>query len=140
MAGPRVTVRVKAWVAVPVLFLAVRVSGYIPAAAFAGVPQIVAVPSPLSANLTPDGSPPALVILGTGSPVVVTVNLNATPKAAVSAELLVKAGPPARATDTGVLAPESPEVVWATTVMLYVVPPARLVTVQAVPVVVVHAA
>ena len=33
MAGARVTVRVKAWVAVPVLFLAVRVSGYTPAAA-----------------------------------------------------------------------------------------------------------
>lgn len=32
MAGAWVTVRVKAWVAVPVVFVAVRVSGYTPAA------------------------------------------------------------------------------------------------------------
>ena len=49
-AGALVTVRVNAWVAVPFLFLAVRVSRYTPAAAFAGVPEIVAVPSPLSVN------------------------------------------------------------------------------------------
>src|SRR5712664_3119125 len=48
MAGALVTVRVNAWVAVPCLFLAVRVSRYTPAAALAGVPEIVAVPSPLS--------------------------------------------------------------------------------------------
>ena len=65
-AGALVTVRVNAWVAVPFLFLAVRVSGYTPAAAFLGVPEIVAVPSPLSVNLTPDGSRPVLVILGAG--------------------------------------------------------------------------
>ena len=35
-AGALVTVRVNAWVAVPFLFLAVRVSWYTPAAAFAG--------------------------------------------------------------------------------------------------------
>jgi hypothetical protein len=43
-ARPRVTVKVNAWVAVPYLFLAVRVSGYTPAAALLGVPEIVAVP------------------------------------------------------------------------------------------------
>ena len=92
MAGALVTVRVNAWVAVPFLFLAVRVSRYTPPAEPAGVPEIVAVPSPWSANLTPEGSRPVLVILGIGSPVVVTVKVNATPKAAVTAEPLVKAG------------------------------------------------
>ena len=92
MAGARVTVRVNGWVAVPLLFLAVRVSGYTPAAAFAGVPEIVAVPSPQSVSLTPDGSRPVPVILGAGSPVAVTVNVNATPNAAVAAEALVKTG------------------------------------------------
>lgn len=92
MAGALVTVRVSAWVAVPFLFLAVRVSGYTPAAAFTGVPEIVAVPSPLSANFTPLGSAPILVILGAGSPVVVTVKVNATLKVAVALEPLVKTG------------------------------------------------
>jgi len=93
IAGALVTVRVNAWVAVPFLFLAVRVSGYTPAAAFLGVPEIVAVPPPVSANRTPEGSRPALVILGAGSPVAVTVNVNAAPNAAVSAAPLVNAGP-----------------------------------------------
>src|ERR1017187_1948688 len=79
MAGALVTVRVNAWVAVPYLFLAVRVSGYTPAAAFLGVPEIVAVPSPLSVNLTPAGSQSLLVIFGAGEPVVVTVKENRAP-------------------------------------------------------------
>jgi hypothetical protein len=79
MAGARVTVRVNAWVAVPYLFLAVRVSGYTPAAALLGVPEIVAVPSPLSVNLTPEGSRPVLVIVGAGEPVVVTVKEKRAP-------------------------------------------------------------
>ena len=65
MAGALVTVRVNAWVAVPFLFLAVSVSGYTPAAPF----------------------------VGAGEPVAVTVKVNATPNAAVSAEPLVNAGP-----------------------------------------------
>ena len=56
MAGVLVTVRVSAWMAVPVSFLAASVSEYTPAAALLGVPEIVAVPSPLLVNLTPDGS------------------------------------------------------------------------------------
>ena len=92
MAGALVTVRLKAWVAAPFLFLAVRVSGYTPAAAFAGVPEIVAVPSPLSVSLTPDGSRPVPEIQGAGSPVAVTVNVNATPNASVAAGALVKTG------------------------------------------------
>jgi len=82
MAGARVTVRVNAWVAVPFSFLAVRVSGYTPAAAFLGIPEIVAVPSLSSVNFTPEGSAPVLVIVGVGSPVVVTVKVNAAPKRA----------------------------------------------------------
>ena len=77
----------------PFLLLAVRVSGYTPAAVLTGVPEMVAVPSLLSENLTPAGSRPVLVILGAGSPVLVTVNVNAAPNAAVAAEPLVKAGP-----------------------------------------------
>lgn len=49
--------QVNAWVAVPFLFLAVRVSLYTPAAALAGVPVMVTVPSLLSANLTPLTAP-----------------------------------------------------------------------------------
>ena len=94
--------------AVPCLLLAVRVSGYAPAAAFAGVPEVVAVPSLLSANRTPDGSRPVLLILGAGSPVAVTVKVKAAPNAAVSAAALVKTGPPpGGAAVTGKLAPES---------------------------------
>jgi hypothetical protein len=87
-----VTVRVNAWVAAPYLFLAVRVSGYTPPAEPAGVPEIVAVPSPSSANFTPEGNRPLLVIMGAGSPVAVTIKVNGTPNATVSAEPLAKAG------------------------------------------------
>ena len=63
MAGARVTVRVNAWVAVPYLFLAVRVSGYTPAAAFLGVPEIVAVPSAVIGEPHARGQP-----AGSGDP------------------------------------------------------------------------
>ena len=53
----------------------------------------MAVPSPWLVNRTPGGSSPVSVILGTGWPVVVTVNVNAASKAAAAAERLVKAGP-----------------------------------------------
>ena len=79
IVGALVTVSVNAWVAVPYLFLAVRASGYTPAAAFLGVPEIVAVPSPLSVNVTPEGSRPVLLIVGAGSPVVVAVKENRAP-------------------------------------------------------------
>ena len=94
MAGALVMVRVKAWVAVPFTLLAVRVSGYTPAAAFAGVPEIVAVPSPLLVNLTPEGSWPVLVMVGAGEPDVVTVKVNRVPAGSVASGLLVKAGAP----------------------------------------------
>jgi hypothetical protein len=60
------------------------------------------VPPRPAANLTPAGSRPAQVILGAGSPVAVTVNVNATPKPAVVADRLVKAGP--RVPAAGVIA------------------------------------
>jgi hypothetical protein len=61
-----VTVKVNAWVAVPYLILAVRVSGYtrqLPSRES----QIVAVPSLSAVILTPEGSRPVLVIVGAGS-------------------------------------------------------------------------
>jgi hypothetical protein len=58
------------------------------------------------------------VILGAGEPVVVTVKLNGTPKAAVSPAALMMTGVLAGVTLAGSLAPESSAVVRATTVML----------------------
>src|SRR4029077_202198 len=59
-----------------------------------GVPLSVPVPSPLSWKVTPAGKAP-LVILGVGNPVVVTVNVPATPtwNAAVFALVIVGAWP-----------------------------------------------
>ena len=65
-AGGRVTVRVNAWTAVPCRFVALRISGYVPGAASSGNPEMTAVPFRLSANLTPHGSRPVLVIVGAG--------------------------------------------------------------------------
>ena len=61
-------------------FVAVIVSGKdVELEATAGVPEMVAVPSSLSTKDTPWGSAPAIEIVGTGNPVVVTVKLPATP-------------------------------------------------------------
>jgi hypothetical protein len=81
--GALVTVRLKAWVAVPAVLVAVKVSGYRPAAAGLGVPARAAVPSPLPVNATPEGSRPSTVIAGAGEPLALTVKLNAFPGAAV---------------------------------------------------------
>jgi hypothetical protein len=49
---------VKVWVAAGLTpFVAVIVSVYVPPEPAAGVPESVAVPSPLSVNVTPDGNP-----------------------------------------------------------------------------------
>ena len=53
-----------------------RVGAAVPAA---GVPASVAVPSPLSTNVTPAGSAPVSVSAAVGNPVVVTVNVPAVP-------------------------------------------------------------
>ena len=54
------TVRMKGWVAAgSTPFVAVIVNGYVPPELTPGIPASVAVPSPLSVNVTPDGSAPA---------------------------------------------------------------------------------
>ncbi len=50
-----------------------------PAVPPAGVPLSVAVPLPLSTNVTPLGSAPVRVSVGVGTPLVVTVKLPALP-------------------------------------------------------------
>ena len=91
--GALATVRVKAWLAVPVEFRAVKVSGYGPWAAAVGVPDRVAVPLLLAVNVTPGGSVPARLSVGAGVPLVVTVKLNALPAVAVADAALVMASP-----------------------------------------------
>jgi hypothetical protein len=68
---------VKVCVAVPKLFVAVRVIAKLPMAV--EVPLRLAVPFPLLVNVTPLGRAPASVIAATGKPVVITVNEPATP-------------------------------------------------------------
>ncbi len=59
----------------------------------AGVPASVAVPSRLSTKVTPEGSAPVSVSgVGTGNPVVVTVNAPAVPVVNVVLSALVIAG------------------------------------------------
>ena len=71
-AAEAVTVRVKVWVAgLPTPLVAVRVIGNEPVVEVA--PASVAVPSPLSTKLTPDGREPVSVRDGVGLPVEVTV-------------------------------------------------------------------
>ena len=70
--------------------LAVMVIAELPAAA--AVPEIVAVPFPLSVKLTPPGSDPVLLMAEVGLPVVVTVNVPAVPAVNVTLLALVIAG------------------------------------------------
>ena len=72
--------------------VAVRVSGYVPMVPDDGVPLSVALPSPLSANITPAGRAPDSVRDGVGVPVVVTVKLPAAPAVNVVLLSLVIAG------------------------------------------------
>ena len=59
----------------------------------AGVPARVAVPSPLSVNVTPDGRVPAVTEkAGLGTPVEVTVKVPAWPAVKLVAAALVIAG------------------------------------------------
>jgi hypothetical protein len=93
IVGPWVTVSVKfCWAAVPIPLLAVKVRGYVPLVPAAGVPLSVPVPLALAANVTPLGSAPDSVREGAGVPVVVTVNVAATPTANVVLFALVIAG------------------------------------------------
>ena len=68
----------KVWVAaVPTPFVALIVNVYVPAVV--GVPESVAVPSPLSVNMTPDGSAPVSDNWAVGTPVDLTVKVQAWP-------------------------------------------------------------
>ena len=85
------TVRVNDWVASePTPLLAVMVIGKLPAAA--AVPERVAVPSPLSVNVTPEGRLPVSLSEAVGLPVEVTVKVPADPAVKVVLEPLVMAG------------------------------------------------
>ena len=78
IVGPALTVSVKFWIAAGLVPVAVKVSAYVPSVPAAGVPLNVAVPSPLSANVTPVGrAAPVRTMAGAGNPVVVTVNVPA---------------------------------------------------------------
>jgi hypothetical protein len=57
-----------------------------------GVPPSVAVPFPLSVNVTPAGSEPVSMILGAGEPAVITVKELATPAWNVAVAALVTVG------------------------------------------------
>lgn len=87
------TVKVNAWLAVPVEFLAVNVIAYTPLALAEGVPARVAVPLVPAVKVTPDGSVPVWLRVGVGVPVAVTVKLNALPPVAVAELVLVMASP-----------------------------------------------
>ena len=75
IAGASFTVSVNGWLAsVPMPFVASNVRWYVPPVPVAGVPERVAVPSPLSTNVTPEGRAPVSLSAGAGTPVVVTTN------------------------------------------------------------------
>ena len=93
MAGASFTVSVKDWVASGLTpFAAVMVSPRTPPPPAAGVPASVAVPSPLSTKVMPDGNEPTLVRLGTGKPLVVTMKLPGLPTVKVAWSAPVIAG------------------------------------------------
>jgi hypothetical protein len=92
IAGDAFTVRLNVCVpSGPTPLNAVTMSGYVPL--LVGVPLRVAVPSPLSANVTPSGKSPVAISAGSGSPVVVTVNVPGDPvrKAALGPLVIVGA-------------------------------------------------
>jgi hypothetical protein len=64
-----------------------------------GLPERLAVPSPLSVNFTPPGSLPVSVMVGIGFPVVVIVKEDAKDCGKVAAGALVNMGAVAAATD-----------------------------------------
>ena len=69
--------------AAPPLLVAFRVRGYEPPLPAAAVPEMVAEPAAPAWKVTPEGSAPDSVSVGTGFPVALTVKLKAAPTAAV---------------------------------------------------------
>ena len=91
IAGAATTLNVNDCVAFGnVPLLAVIVIEELPAAA--AVPDIVAVPFPLSVKFTPPGKDPVLAKAGVGLPVVVTVKVPLVPAVKVTLFALVIAG------------------------------------------------
>jgi hypothetical protein len=91
MVGAATTLNVNDCVAFGnVPLLAVMVIGVLPIPA--AVPEIVAVPLPLSVKFTPEGNATFLVRAGVGLPVVVTVNVLFVPAVNVTLFALVMAG------------------------------------------------
>lgn len=74
----------------PTVLVALISSGQEPVVPAAGVPEIVAVPLPLSVKLTPAGRAPVSVSVAVNEPVVVTENEPAAPTVnAVEATLVI---------------------------------------------------
>ena len=74
MRLPLITVSVSDCTTLPLLLVAVIFTENVPTLAAVMVPTIVAVPSPLSVNVTPAGNSPDSVSDGAGYPSVVSVN------------------------------------------------------------------
>ena len=82
----------KVWVTDPAVFFALSVKVCFLAVPLAAVPEIVAVPSALSAKVRPLGKVPVRVNAGIGKPEVVTVKVPDVPVVKVAFAALVKAG------------------------------------------------
>jgi hypothetical protein len=94
-AGTWSTSRANDWLVPPTVLLALIDKGQEPAVPAAGVPEIVAVPLPLSVKLTPVGRAPVSASVGVAEPVVVTENEPETPTVkAVEAALVMAEGWP----------------------------------------------
>jgi hypothetical protein len=94
MVGAEALVKVNDWLTgVPCPLDAVIVSGKAPPVPVAEVPEMVAVPFPLSLKDSPLGRLPVSLSAGVGDPVVVTVKLKTRPTTEVAALALVMVGP-----------------------------------------------
>jgi len=91
-AGAWFTVKVNVCGVVATVFIALIVIAYVPPVPAPGVPLNVAVPFPLSRNVTPVGSAPVSLSEGVGTPDVVTLNVPAAPAVNVTLLALVIAG------------------------------------------------
>ncbi len=68
------------------------IGNVLPAIAAVALPDNLAVPPAAAAKVMPVGNVPVIVIVATGEPVVVMMNVNADPVSAVAVAALVKAG------------------------------------------------